>query len=120
MISQPHGSCNREECAFDVGDCGINLVADILPGVMLSAHNAAIVRQDAIPTDSSISERAREALKEQQQTLAAQQDPPIALSVPAGTLAAYFNLSQVFPHQSNLTFEKVRNKLPAVQVVVHV
>ena len=76
---------------------------------MLSAQNAVLMRHDAIPTDPGISERAKEALKEQHQSLAAQQDPPIALSVPAGTFAAYFNLSQVFPHQSNLTFEKVGN-----------
>lgn len=103
--------CSKEECAYDAGDCGINAFADKLPGVVINRANALILTERA-PSEAKAAAEEGDSKERLRQFASAvpsfASDPPVALSVPAGTTAVYFNLSEVFSASSNLTFDKVR------------
>ena len=105
--------CKTADCAFDVGDCGLNLVAAGFPGVSLTLDNAQQPgdnfgegdgyyghfedfldrNETATALNESLSSAADLARSGGGETLFSPSSEVVALQVPYGTRAVYFNLS---------------------------
>ena len=79
-------SAQVEECAFDAGDCGMSLMADSLPWTALTSVNSVSRAFHSPSADIS-------ALNDSLNTSTV--SPPVAMTVPVGTKAVYFNLTRM-------------------------
>ncbi len=103
--------CKTDDCAFDVGDCGLNLIVDSYPGSALSAQNALLSIDDTYFSSFmdlqyyDVSDTNTNANTTSSSLEDVDYDAPVsipetgsdiiraALEVPVGTKAVYFNLT---------------------------
>ena len=107
--------CKVPDCAWDMGDCGINMVIENFPGSVLSNTNTALVNMNDFVNNTfssvNFSEDDKDNNKKEgantslsltdihsgfsSESLMRKKKLPISLSIPIGTKAVYFNLSQL-------------------------